>query len=205
LDTYSLLKFVHVLGFLMMGGGLLGVFISEWRAFATNNLYVFTEAARYTVILRFSLVVPGALVVLISGTILIFHLDLGFFEEPWLVGMWGLLIIEGFEGNTLTRKHILHSRRLANQAFEAGALSEEVRSRARGPLSIFTHFLDLPIFIVIVYCGVAKPETWTEVVIATVISFAVAAALSMTIPRLHQRAGAVSGDPSGPASRGESP
>jgi len=173
----------------MMGGGLLGVFISELRAFQTHDLRIFTEAAHYTVVLRFSLVVPGALVVLISGTILIFYLELGFFEEPWLVGMWGLLILEGFEGNTLTRKHILHSRRLANQAFESGDLTDEVRQRARGPLSTFTHFLDLPIFIVIVYCGVARPETWTAVVIAIVISFVAAAILSVTLPRLYQRSG----------------
>jgi len=189
MDTYTLLKFIHVIGYLMMGGGLLGVFISELRAFATHDLRIFTEAAHYTVILRFSLVVPGALVVLISGIFLIYHLDLGFFEEPWLVGMWGLLILEGFEGNTLTRKHILHSRRLANQAFEAGDLTEEVRRRARSSLSIFTHFLDLPIFIVIVYCGVVRPDTWPSVIIATAICFFIAAVLSVTLPRLYLRSG----------------
>jgi Predicted integral membrane protein (DUF2269) len=87
MDYYLLLG--HIAGFILLGGGLLAVFVSELRAHTTDDVHVFAEAAWYTAIFYDALALPGALLVGLSGLLLIFELGLGFFEEPWLVGMWG--------------------------------------------------------------------------------------------------------------------
>jgi uncharacterized membrane protein len=87
MDYYTLLKFGHIVGFILLGGGLLAVFISELQAYRTTDMKVFAEASRYTAIFYDSLVISGALLVGISGLFLILELGLGFFAEPWVVGM----------------------------------------------------------------------------------------------------------------------
>jgi hypothetical protein len=34
MDTYTLLRFLHYIGFIFIGGGLLAVWVSEWPAIA---------------------------------------------------------------------------------------------------------------------------------------------------------------------------
>ena len=64
---------------------------------------VFAEAARYTAIFYDSLAITGALLVAVSGFLLVLELGLGFFDEPWLVGMWGLFLFEFVEGTSAHR------------------------------------------------------------------------------------------------------
>jgi hypothetical protein len=80
MDYYLLLRLGHIAGFILLGGGLLAVFVSELRAHTTDEVHVFTEAAWYTAIFYDALVLPGALLVGLSGLLLIFELGLGFFE-----------------------------------------------------------------------------------------------------------------------------
>ena len=55
MDTYLLLKFAHIIGFILLGGGLLAVWVSEFQAYRTNEIGVFAESARYNRhLLRFS-------------------------------------------------------------------------------------------------------------------------------------------------------
>lgn len=188
MDTYTLLKLTHIVGFIMLGAGVFAIFLSEWQTLTTHDVHVFSEAARFNVIFRNSLIAPGSVVLIVSGSFLIVHLDLGFFDEPWVVGMWALFLFEAFEGNLVARRHNRRTIEWARHALEAGALTAEIRRQAHPPLGVFAHFLDVPMLAVIVYCGTVRPESWTEIAIATGIAIAVAAALSATIPRLHLRA-----------------
>jgi hypothetical protein len=47
----------------------------------------------------------------------------------------------------------------------------------------FTHFLDIPILVVIVSLGALRPSNWTQ--FGTTIAVAVAAVLNYTIPRIY--------------------
>ena len=190
MDTYTLLKFAHYLGFLTLVGGLIGVFVVEWRAHTTHDVDVFAEAARYTVIFYDGVVLPGAGVIAVSGVWLVLHLDIGFFSEPWLVGMWGLFVFEFVEGNSLTRIQFRRTLRHAPDARAAGTLTPEVRKQARTPLGIFAHFLDLPLIAVMIYCGVARPESWVVVGVAILIAIVAAIILSLVIPTLNRRGAA---------------
>jgi uncharacterized membrane protein len=184
MDYYLLLRLGHIAGFILLGGGLLAVFVSELRAHTTDDVHVFAEAAWYTAIFYDALALPGALLVGLSGLLLIFELGLGFFEEPWLVGMWGLFLFEFVEGNTITRIEYRRTLRQSRKALAAGHLTPELRNQARNILGRFTHFLDLPLFAVIVYCGAMRPAAWGHVIIAILVAGALAAALTFVAPRL---------------------
>ena len=85
MDYYPLLRLGHIVGFVLLGGGLLAVFVSELRAYRTSDVHRFAEAAWYTATFYDALVLPGAVLVAVSGLLLIFELGLGIFGEPWLV------------------------------------------------------------------------------------------------------------------------
>jgi len=186
-NTYALLRLGHVVGAILLGGGLLAVFISELRAYRTDDVRVFAEAAWYTATFYDGLVVPGALLLGISGVLLTLELGLGWFDEPWLAGMWGLFLFEVVEGNTVTRVQFRRALRRSRAALPTGDLAPEVRAEARSLLGQVTHFLDLPLFLGIVWCGVVKPANWSEVVIAVVAAVVAAAGLTAAVPRLARR------------------
>lgn len=188
MDYYTLLKFGHIVGFILLGGGLLAVFISEFQAYRTTDMKVFAEAARYTAIFYDSLAIPGALLVGISGFFLIFELGLGFFDEPWLVGMWGLFLFEFIEGNTVTRIQFRKTLRRSRDALARGApLTEDVRDEARSLLNQIVHFLDIPLFTVIVYCGTVRPDSWAHILIAIGIGLFFATLLKFLVPRVARK------------------
>ena len=187
MDTYALLRLGHVVGAILLGGGLLAVFISELRAWRTDEVRVFAEAAWYTATFYDGLVVPGALLLGISGLLLTHQLGLGWLDEPWLAGMWGLFLFEVVEGNTVTRAQFRRALRRSQAALPTGDLTPEVRADARSLLGQVTHFLDLPLFLVIVWCGVVRPGTWSEVIAAVVVALVAAALLTAAVPRLARR------------------
>jgi Predicted integral membrane protein (DUF2269) len=82
MDYYLLLRLGHIAGFILLGGGLLAVFVSELRAHTTDEVHVFTEAAWYTAIFYDALVLPGALLVGLSGLLLILSSASGFSKSP---------------------------------------------------------------------------------------------------------------------------
>ncbi len=187
MDYYTLLKFGHIVGFILLGGGLLAVFMSEFQAYKTADIRVFAEAARYTAIFYDSLAVPGAILVGISGFFLVLELGVGFFGDPWIVGMWGLFLFEFIEGNTVTRVQFRKALRRSQDALARGdPLTGDLRDEARGVFNKVTHFLDIPLFTVIVYCGTVRPETWTHVLVAVGIGLTAAALLAGLMPRLAQ-------------------
>jgi uncharacterized membrane protein len=183
-DAYALLRFAHAVGFVALGGGLLAVFVAELRAYRTRDVGRFAEAAWYTATFYDGLVVPGAIVVGVSGLLLVLELGLGFFDAPWLVAMWVLFLLELVEGNTVTRVQFRRTLRRSQAALEAGRLTPEAREEARTPIGRFTHFLDLPVLLVILYCGMARPESWGAVLTAIAAALAAAIALSALVPRL---------------------
>jgi hypothetical protein len=64
------------------------------------------------------------------------------------------------------------------------ATPELARARSE-QLASFTHFLDIPILVVIVSLGALRPNGWTQFIVATALAVAVASLLNYTIPRLY--------------------
>jgi hypothetical protein len=96
-----------------------------------------------------------------------------------------LYALEFIEGNTITRLYFMRLRRLARAALaEERVIPQLTRAHAK-QLASFTHFLDIPLLLVIVSLGALRPSDWTQFVIGTVIAVAAASLLNYFIPRLY--------------------
>lgn len=186
--TYEILLFAHLVGLSLMASGLVGVFLADLRTRQTVPLAVFAEAVRAIVIFYDGLVVPGALLLLGSGTWLITMLyGWDFLQIPWLAGMVGLFAAEFIEGNTITRLFFLRLRRETLRSVAEGGPTAALEALRKANLPTVTHFLDLPLLGVIVWLGAARPDTWLGVGLACAVGVAIATALSWGIPRLMDR------------------
>jgi hypothetical protein len=185
--TYDVLKLVHMIGAIVIGAGLIGVWISDIRSRSCSNLVQFSEAVRNIAVFYDGLVVPGALLLLVSGTWLIVEFFGGwdFFNVPWLAGMVVLFAAEFIEGNTVTRLYFMRMRRLTQEALAGGRFTKQLETARGESLPNFTHFLDLPILFVIVSLGTLKPSTWTLFVMGLLVAAGIATALTIMIPRLY--------------------
>jgi predicted integral membrane protein DUF2269 len=185
--TYPVLKFLHLLGLTLMGAGLIGVWYADLRSRQVQELSVFAEAVRTIAVLYDGLVVPGALLLLGSGTWLIVTVYNGwaFLAMPWLTGMVVLFGFEFIEGNTITRLYFIRLRRLTREAVQHGKVTAEVEEARRQHVPTFTHFLDLPLLFVIVALGAMRPNSWTLLGIGTVLAVVAATILTLVIPRLY--------------------
>jgi hypothetical protein len=184
---YALLRFLHLLGAILIGAGLIGVWMADLRSRQLRELTPFAEAVRNIAVFYDGLVVPGALLLLVSGTWLIvaFHGGWEFLRIPWLAGMVGLFAFEFIEGNTITRLYFMRLRRLTRAALAAGRVTPELE-RARGELvPTFTHFLDLPLLFLIIALGAMQPTTWTLFIAGALAAVALATLLTLVIPRFY--------------------
>ncbi|HET9715178.1 MAG TPA: DUF2269 family protein [Pseudolabrys sp.] len=117
MDQYTLLRFAHLIGLMLISAGLIGVFVTDMRSRQAREK-LFAQAATFIAVFYDNLVVPGALLLLASGIWLIVSYYAGwqFLNVPWLVGMVVLFAFEFIEGNTITRLYFMRLRRLARAA-----------------------------------------------------------------------------------------
>ena len=78
---------------------------------------------------------------------------------------------EFIEGNTVTRPYFARLRRLTREALDKGGVTPALlAARGHESLPTFTHFLDIPLVLVIISLGTVPPETWTHTVVGVGIS-----------------------------------
>lgn len=185
--TYELLKLAHIIGAVLIGGGLIGVWLSDLRSRQSRELVRFSESVRNIAVFYDGVVVPGAIVLLISGTWLIvaFYGGWNFISIPWLAGMVFLFVFEFIEGNTVTRIYFMRLRRLTQEALKAGEFTPELEKARTENVPAFTHFLDLPMLFLIITLGALKPDNWGVFVAGSLVAIALAVALTVFIPRLY--------------------
>jgi len=189
--TYSVLKLAHIIGAMLIGAGLIGVWLGDMRSRQSRELVRFAEAVRNIAVFYDGVVVPGAVVLLASGTWMIveFFGGWGFLSIPWLAGMVFLFVFEFVEGNTVTRLYFMRLRRLTQEALSVGSFTPELEKARAENIPTFTHFLDLPMLFLIVSLGALKPDTWTLFFVVSLVALAVATALTIVIPRIYQWSG----------------
>ena len=189
--TYALLKFAHILGAVLIGGGLMGVWLTDLRSRQVRELAQFAEAVRYIAVFYDGVVVPGALLLLISGTwLIVTHFGgWAFLGIPWLAGMVALFAFEFIEGNTVTRLYFMRLRRMTRAALAIGRFTPELERERAKLMPSFTHFLDLPMLFVIIALGAIRPTTWGLFLAGSLAAIAVATALTIHIPRLYPWSG----------------
>jgi uncharacterized membrane protein len=184
---FLLLRFAHLIGLMLMSAGLIGVFVADMRSRQIHDVRLFAQAVTFIAVFYDGLVVPGALLLLASGTWLIvsYYGGWAFLNVPWLAGMVLLFALEFVEGNTITRLYFMRLGRLARVAVTEGQMTPELARARAEQLASFTHFLDIPILLVIVSLGTLRPSNWMQFVIGTVIALAAASLLNYFIPRLY--------------------
>lgn len=186
--SYGLLRALHLLGMLALAAGLIGAFVIELRMRRSADLDAIGKGLRCEEFLFAGLVFPGALVTGASGILLVFVLGLGFFDLPWLTGMWLLFAFEFVEGNTVTRGHGLAVRREFAGARVQGVLTPGFRRSLRSWSGTFGLCLDLPLGLVMVSLGVMRPMSWSHFGLAVPAAVVIASVLTSLVLRLEPAA-----------------
>ena len=155
MDQYLLPRFAHLIGLMLMSAGLIGVFVADMRSRQVRDVKLLAQAVTFIAVFYDGLVVPGALLLLASGTWLIISL------------------------------YFMRLRGLARAAVAEGRVTPELARARAEQLASFTHFLDIPILLVIVSLGALRPNDWTQFVIGIVLAVAAASLLNYFIPRLY--------------------
>ncbi|HLE18807.1 MAG TPA: DUF2269 domain-containing protein [Syntrophales bacterium] len=186
--TYPLLKFAHIIGLVLIGGGLIGVWLSDLRSRQMREPVLFAEATRNIAIFYDGVVVPGALLLLFSGAwmTVVFYGGWDFLNIPWLAGMIFLFAFEFVEGNTITRLYFMRLRRIARAAVSAGHFTPELDHERARLVPTFTHFLDLPILVLIIALGVMRPAAWDFFVTGLIAAIVAAFALTAVMRRVYK-------------------
>lgn len=184
----TLLRFFHIIGLVLIGGGLIGVWVSDLRSRQMREPVLFAEAARNIAVFYDCVVVPGALLLLFSGAWMTvrFYGGWDFLNLPWLAGMIFLFAFEFVEGNTITRLYFMRLRRIAREAVREGHFTPELERQRARLVPTFTHFLDLPILVLIIALGVLRPATWDFFVAGLVIALWVSVALTFIMRRVYK-------------------
>ncbi len=185
--TYNLLKLFHIIGLVLMGAGLIGVWMNDLRSRQATDLIVFSESVRNIAVFYDGVVVPGAIILLISGSFMISDVFGGwdFIQIPWLAGMVFLFAFEFVEGNTVTRLYFMRLRRLTKEALQIGSFTPALQHARAENVPSFTHFLDLPMLFLIITLGTLKPDNWKIFTIGSIISLLIATLLTISLPRLY--------------------
>ncbi len=182
----TLIKFFHIIGFVLLGGGLIGVFISDLRSRQKKDIVIFAEACGYVAIFYDGIVVPGAILLGVSGLLLTIKMNSGFFELPWLTGMWALFAFEFIEGNTITRIHFRRMLRLSRDALARGDITSELKEEQARRLPTFTHYLDLPLFFLIVSFGGLRPLSWNAIALGIMLALAAGTVLYVIFTGIYK-------------------
>jgi uncharacterized membrane protein len=185
--SYSILRFLHLIGMMLIGAGLIGVWYEDLRSRQMRDLLLFAEAVRQIAVFYDGMVVPGAILLLGSGSWMIMTIYGGwaFLGLPWLAGMVILFAFEFIEGNSITRLYFMRLRRATAVAAKQGATTLELQELRQEHLPTFTHFLDLPILFVIIALGVIRPNTWTLFWIGTILAVVLASTFTLIISRMY--------------------
>jgi uncharacterized membrane protein len=180
---YASLKLAHLLGAGLVGGGLIGVLLSDLRSRQIPDLRQISFAIHDIPTLYNWFVIPGSVLLLVSGVWLIVLLYSGweFLRVPWLTGMAFLFAFEFLEANTITRTYLMKLRWITRRALKAGHITAELEAARHAHVPTFMHFLHLPLFLVIVSLGVVRPVTWTLFTSGTVLSVLIATVLSIAV------------------------
>ncbi len=184
---YLILKYLHILGAVLMGAGLVGVWLTDLRSRQHRDLIRFSEAVRYIAVFYDGVVVPGALILLFSGTWFTVKYFGGwkFVETPWLAGMIFLFAFEFVEGNTVTRLYFMKLRSLTQEALNQGEITDELEKERGKLVPSFSHYLDLPMLFLIIALGAIKPTTWNVFIYGSLIAVVLASFFTVLIPRLY--------------------
>jgi hypothetical protein len=122
-----------------------------------------------------------------AGTWLIVSFSGGwaFLEIPWLSGIVLWFLFEFIEGHTVTRVYFMRLRRMTQEPLRAGKFIPELEKARAQTVPTFTHFLDLPLLVIIIALGAIKPDSWSVFFVGCVMSLLISTALTVFAPKFY--------------------
>ncbi len=186
MTLYVWLRFLHVLGVVLLASGLLGGLVAQIRMRRSAALVPMIDALRYQETFGAFLVFPGALLIGASGLWMLLEAGFGFFDTPWLTAMWMLFAFEFIEGNTLTRSHGRHLRQsLEAMAPVASGRSDGVRGLLGSRLAALATGLDMGLGLLMIALGMLRPNGWGDIGIGLAVALVMAVALAALLLRVE--------------------
>lgn len=138
----------------------------------------FVRHLRGIALLQSRLVGPASVMVLITGTMMLFDFGDMAAVPTWLAGMMGIFGFQFLLGVTTVRMHQARVFELAKRAAGDRRTADELVCEGRNLYHTILRALDVSLLLAAIYFGVAKPANPLEV--AAVLSGAVTAALVVT-------------------------
>lgn len=184
--SYTVLKLLHAFAFVTLGSGLIGVMVSDLRARMAKSFVLLVDSIEAMLFFYQRLVVPGSLLILLSGFSMIFgYHGWSALQTPWLAGMMVLFVFEFFEGHLIMKIHYIKLKAAVDDARSAGRPVPELESELRARLTVATHFLDVPNFLLIVTLGIVRPSDWTLFSVGITLVIAITAWMTIVVPRKY--------------------
>ena len=158
MDTREFLLIVHIVGaFLIVGGAFTATSLGIYAGSSTST-HTMRLAADLQRKVEFALIVPGSLVVLVFGILLVADSDVIDFSEGWVSASFALWILVTAAGPAVLGRHAKRIKARAEVLIAQGVTeSPELQSEYGTPLvKAVSMALDVAL-IVFVYLMVAKP------------------------------------------------
>lgn len=183
--THALLTAVHLLAATVLGVAIVGVLLAGERARRAQDLVRFTDARRRVALLGRRMLVPAVLALLVTGAWLVarFYGLSSVVRVPWLAAMVALFLFQSVWANAVTRPHAVRLDRLADEARRTGALTPALRKARAEIVPAFGHFVELPVYLLIMAFGALRPSAWTPVFAGCAAAALLAAALAALTAR----------------------
>ncbi len=160
--VYTFFRLVHVLGVIVLGMGLGGVLILElWMRKLTHKASV-VECLRIIMFLYRWVVTGGALVLAVSGVVLASYRGFEHLLVPWFLMMLVFSVVEGAEGNLLTRVYFRErlSRSEESMRPRGGVLALRPAFKKWERIALMAHYLDVPMYLLVVLLAYGRCESW---------------------------------------------
>ena len=113
MNTYTILKFLHVLSVVIWIGGLTALAIVTWRVARERNRALLVSIVRQTVSYGQGIVAPASVVVLLTGLAMVGIGHVGF-ATFWVWFGYGGALVHGLIGGFLIRKRAAEVMALAS-------------------------------------------------------------------------------------------
>lgn len=162
---HATLVMAHLLGALMLGVAIAAGMLTDARARRAPTPAQLADALRTETLVQQRLLLPGILVLLASGVALIavYWGGWAFVHLPWLAAMVLLFVVEGLRANTLSRRHAVQLRRLADEAAALGRITPELDRARSDRHAVFARGFELAAFVGMLTLGVFRPHSWSPI------------------------------------------
>ncbi|HLS56636.1 MAG TPA: DUF2269 family protein [Zeimonas sp.] len=176
--SHALLSAAHGLGAGLLGIALVGLWLADERGRRASAAGALALAMRHAAVIEQRLLAPGVLMLGASGAWLVARYYGGwhFVRIPWLAGMIALFVFQATWANTVGRARDARLKRLLARARESDRITPAIERVRAAPLATFGHYVELPVFALVVALGVWRPMDWNLFAAGSVAAVAIAAA-----------------------------